>query len=101
AAVRDLIENWFRAYPPEDQAELRARLRSRENVEFLAAFFELYLHALLADEGHSVQVHPAPPSGITTRPDYLVTKHNEPLLPRSDHGFRPVGRRRAARKADQ
>lgn len=47
---RSLIESWFGAYPsgaPDDseaRRELRCRFRSKSDIDFSSAFWELYLH---------------------------------------------------------
>jgi hypothetical protein len=43
ARVRELISGWFGRLPPPVRDDLRPRLRSAEDDEFLAAFWELYL----------------------------------------------------------
>ena len=44
----------------------------------MAAFSEMYFHALLRRIGYSVEVHPAPPSGSDKRPDFLAVRNDEP-----------------------
>jgi hypothetical protein len=41
--VRDLIEDWFSRLSPDAQADVRGRLRSRDDRQSSGAFFELYL----------------------------------------------------------
>ena len=71
AEVREMIEQWFSAYPVEHQSELRSRLRLEEDSQFRSAYFELFLHALLSAMGFRLTVHPQVP-GTGNTPDFLV-----------------------------
>jgi hypothetical protein len=71
ASVRELIEHWFSHLPAGAQADVRARLRSRDDRQFHAAFWELYLHETLIRSGCGVICHPEVP-GTSRRPDFLV-----------------------------
>lgn len=51
--VRDLVEDWFSRLCPDAQADVRSRLRSRDNRQSKGAFFELYLHECLLRMGYS------------------------------------------------
>ena len=42
--VRDLVDAWFADYPTANQAEMRRRLRSRDDTLHRSAQFELFLH---------------------------------------------------------
>jgi len=77
--IRNLLEQWFRNFPSEIQDELRARFRSKDDRQHLAAFFELYLHELLSKSGFSVEPHPTM-SNKTTHPDFRVLKDGKPLF---------------------
>jgi len=74
AALRDLIEQWFAAYPDvgdeNARRDLRGRLRSGSDEKFAAAFWELYLHEVHRRKGFRVTVHPETPSGA--RVDFRV-----------------------------
>ena len=70
--VRDLIENWFSHYPSTEQKEMRARLQSPNDIQFLSAFFELYMHAALSKLGYKVEIHSTLMNGNLKRPDFLV-----------------------------
>ena len=70
-AVRHLINDWFGRFCLEAQADLRSRLRSTDDRQFVAAFFELYLHESLVRSGYTVSCHPAL-SGTSRRPDFLA-----------------------------
>lgn len=72
ARVRAVLEQWLADYAASDRADLRTRLRSTNDAQFHAAFFELYLHALLHATGAAVEVHPPAPGGSPKRPDFLV-----------------------------
>lgn len=71
--VRDLIEDWFARLCPDAQADVRGRLRSRDDRQFTGAFFELYLHECLLRMGYSVTCHPEL-EGTSRRPDFLAEK---------------------------
>ena len=77
--IRNLLEQWFRNFPSEVQDELRARFRSKDDRQHLAAFFELYLHELLSKSGFSVEIHPTM-SNKATQPDFKVLKDEKPLF---------------------
>lgn len=72
ANVRALLQRWFAAYPEKHRSELRSRFRSRRDNQHHAAFFELYLHALLTSLGYELNVHPETPSSKASRPDFEV-----------------------------
>jgi hypothetical protein len=69
--VRRLIEDWFVRLPDEEKASIRSRLRSPDNRQFNAAFWELYLHEALTQAGYVVTTHPAV-EGTDRSPDFLV-----------------------------
>lgn len=71
--VRDLIEDWFSRLCPDAQADVRGRLRSKDDRQFNGAFFELYLHECLFRMGYSVTCHPEL-EGTSRRPDFLAEK---------------------------
>ena len=77
--IRNLLEQWFKYFPSEVQDELRARFRSKDDRQHLAAFFELYLHELLSKSGFSVEIHPTV-SNRATHPDFKVLKYGNPLF---------------------
>ena len=69
--VRNLLDAWFADYPEANQDEMRRRLRSRDDTLHRSAHFELFLHALLRQQGFTiVAVEPALPNG--RQPDFLV-----------------------------
>ncbi|GGM66498.1 hypothetical protein GCM10011608_59680 [Micromonospora sonchi] len=71
--IRDLIEDWFSRLCPDAQADVRGRLRSKDDRQFSGAFFELYLHECLLRMGYTVTCHPVL-EGTTRRPDFLAEK---------------------------
>jgi len=73
--VRSVIEEWFSHYPREHANELRGTLRSANDYNHQAAFFELFLHELLIRMGCRIKVHPEL-SHTTRRPDFLVFQEN-------------------------
>lgn len=77
--VRRLMNTWFERYPDTERSELRGRLSSGDDFEFHSAWFELYLHGLHRRLGFDVVAHPAVP-GVTTRPDFRLTRDDESLL---------------------
>lgn len=72
--VRDLIEDWFSRLCSDAQADVRGRLRSRDDRQFDGAFFELYVHECLLRMGYTVTCHPEP-EGSERRPDFLAEKN--------------------------
>ena len=71
--VRDLIADWFSRLRPDAQADVRGRLRSKDDRQSKGAFFELYLHECLLRMGYSVTCHPEL-DGTSRRPDFLAEK---------------------------
>lgn len=69
--VRNLLEDWFEAFPESSKIDLRSRFRSQDNRQHQAAFFEIYCHALMQGMGFEVEIHPSS-NGGSTRPDFLV-----------------------------
>lgn len=70
--TRQVLETWFSRYPVSEQADLRARFRSKNDPQHLSAFFELFLHQLVLRLGCSVTIHPSPGESTTRRPDFLA-----------------------------
>jgi hypothetical protein len=79
ARCRALIEDWFERLCPEGRADVRARLRSRDDRDFRAAFWELYCHESLLRLGFSVECHPGVGTGHR-RPDFLARQDSTELL---------------------
>lgn len=70
--VRTLIEQMLAQYPQSDAKAMIARLRSNEEVEHNAAFFELCLHELLVRRDFQIADVEQEAPGSSKRPDYLV-----------------------------
>jgi hypothetical protein len=73
AEVRRVLEAWFANVPEVDRSDLRARFRSPDNRQHVAAFWELYLHEVFIRIGFEVRLHPTL-LGQTTSPDMLVER---------------------------
>lgn len=71
--VRNLVEEWFSRLCSDAQADVRGRLRSRDDRQSKGAFFELYLHECLFRMGYAVTCHPQV-DGTSRRPDFLAEK---------------------------
>lgn len=78
AQVRTLIEDWFSRICPDAQADVRGRLRSKDDRQFTGAFFELYIHECLLRMGYTVTCHPKL-AGTSRRPDFLA-ENDERLI---------------------
>lgn len=69
--IRQVLEDWYAAYPALHKAQLQRRFRSRHDSDHQGAFLELLLFRFLAGLGCAVVVNPRTPSGST--PDFLAT----------------------------
>ena len=56
ARLRELLERWFAAYPEAERGRIRRRLVAANEEQSRAAFFELYLFAMLAAANFTVEV---------------------------------------------
>lgn len=72
ARAREVLEEWFSRYPEEEQADLRGRIRSSDDVQHEAAVFELLLHEVLLSLGCNVTVHPETEADADAQPDFLA-----------------------------
>lgn len=79
AKIRNLIEEWFANYPDNEKTELATRLKTRNNIEFQAAFFELYCFTLFSKQGFILEPHPAI-ENTDKHPDFLVYKDGTPIF---------------------
>lgn len=70
---RTLIDEWLATYPKNDRAALISRLRSSDDRVFTSAFWELYLYEMYRRDGWDIEIEPEV-AGVTTRPDFLVSK---------------------------
>lgn len=57
-AIRPWMEKWFWEFPVEHKAELKVRLQSKAFRDFMGAYFELQVFALLHRLGCAIEVHP-------------------------------------------
>jgi hypothetical protein len=57
---------------PAATNDIVGRFRSKQDSQFYAAFWELYLHELHVRLGYDVSVHPASDRG--TRPDFMLSR---------------------------
>lgn len=69
--VRRVLNTWYARYPI-DRAQLHGNLIARDNKQFYAAWFELYLLELHRALGFSVVVEPPLPA-VAGDPDFLMT----------------------------
>lgn len=69
---RALIDDWFDRLCPPLQPGVSRRLRSRNDQEFTAGLWELYLHEVFVRLGYSVECEPELPNG--RRIDFLVRR---------------------------
>jgi len=72
--IRELLEDWFAAYPNEASEDLRQRFRSPIAGQHRGAFFELYLHRLVTRVGYVVEIHPEI-EDEDTHPDFELLKN--------------------------
>ncbi len=70
ARIREVLEDWFSTYPPQNKHALVSRFRSKRDDNHQGAFFELFLFQLLTRLGYTVTVNPRMPSGQT--PDFVA-----------------------------
>ena len=73
--IRRTIEKWYEHYPDNDK-DLRARFRSKDDQAHRGALFELYCHEVLLTCGYSVDLHPDLPR-IRTHTDFLISAERE------------------------
>lgn len=73
--VRELVEDWASHLPEGARNDVVSRLRSSQDRQSTAAFWELYLHETFLRAGFNVQVHP--PVAGPRPPDFLVTRGDE------------------------
>ena len=71
--VRMELEKWFAGYPSVHRKGLRQRLKSRNDEQFYAAFFELYLHAVLRALGFDPKI-PCGDARKKAMQDFVVHK---------------------------
>jgi hypothetical protein len=79
AQVRDLLESFFRRYPPEHSQSLMRDFRARLPGRHYAAWWELYLHELFLRLGYEITIHPAV-EGTERKPDFGLRRDDSNLL---------------------
>lgn len=78
--AREILEQWFAAYPPSAKVELRSRFRSSDEYNHAGAFFELYCYTLLTKQGFDVELHPDLDGAKGSHPDFKVARSGRPLF---------------------
>jgi len=71
ASTREVLERWFATTPATQQENLRGRLTSVNDEQFMSAFWEMYLATLFSQMGCTVEWEPTIPVG-EGRPDFLI-----------------------------
>lgn len=72
--LRNQLDTWFNNVPQEHQNDIANRIRSWDNKQHLAAFYELVWHQFFIEEGWNPTIHPLLPNG--KRPDFKVFPKN-------------------------
>ncbi|HET8888932.1 MAG TPA: hypothetical protein VFQ41_08515 [Candidatus Angelobacter sp.] len=81
AAIRELIEQWYAEFPDAGKSDIRGRLRSGKQTDFLSAFFELYLCQLCMCSGFSVAIYPGMSHHARkSHPDFILSRDGELAL---------------------
>lgn len=75
ARQRELLDRWYSEFPDAD-GDLRRRLRAADSRQHYAAWWELYMHALLRALGYEMTIHPPVP-GTAGHPDFLAERAGE------------------------
>lgn len=70
-AVRNVLNQWFEEYPPEEKNELKSRFKKT----FSSAFYELFIFSVFKNQGFEIVIHPEVPNS-RKRPDFLLKKGN-------------------------
>lgn len=68
--LKDQLEIWFSNIPQGHKRDIANRIRSINNKQHLAAFYELVWHQFFIEEGHSLIIHPLLPNG--KHPDFKI-----------------------------
>jgi hypothetical protein len=80
--VRNLFNAWIKRFAAgqTDQAtnDLVGRFRSKQDQQFYAVFWELYLHEVHVRLGFNVEVHPESERG--TKPDFVLEQGGEQVF---------------------
>lgn len=78
--VRDLLQSWYDNYPNHEKRDMKCRLQSNIDIQFISAVFELYYYNLLEKLNYTLETHPNNPSGKHTKPDFKVTNDKGELF---------------------
>ncbi len=93
--MRVLLNEWFgRFAAQQDQPavnDMRSRLHAKQDGQFFAAFWELYLHEVLTRLGFEITVHPESERG--KRPDFAVRRGDAQFYLEAVMPTPPVGER--------
>jgi len=54
--IRDLLERWFHDFISSAKSDLRSRMRSADDRQYMSAFYELYFHALGRYQGYTMDI---------------------------------------------
>jgi hypothetical protein len=79
AALRELLQTWFDAYPAFGKKDIQSRFRSRIDGQHKSAFWELYLHELFTRMKYRLKVHPVL-KGSANHPDFLISERCDPKI---------------------
>lgn len=74
--IRQWAEEWFQQFPLDQKKKLKRRLQSEDFGEFMSAYFELKVFAILKRLDCTVEVEPSFPKTSGTV-DFYVTNHQE------------------------
>jgi hypothetical protein len=75
--IRTILQQWFDEYPCLHQSGLRKRFAAQDKRQHLGAFFELYCHQWLREQGYEVECLDDD-GGDKKTPDYLVKSQGIP-----------------------
>jgi hypothetical protein len=73
--TRSTVADWFGRLPTSVQVDVLGRIRSGDDRQFTAAFWEMYVHESLTREGFTLVPHPAI-AGTSSRPDFAATRRD-------------------------
>jgi hypothetical protein len=71
--IRGFLEDCISNYPKSEVDDQIARIKSRNEVDFKSATFELLLYNFLSLMSYKLEPHPKLLNGKSTKPDFLVT----------------------------
>lgn len=88
AEIRTLMSAWLNSAPARHDPDLRGRLQSKDDAQFEAAFWELYLYQTYQRRGYRVTIHHFKP------PPDQYQYHNMSARAAADWHARATPRRR-------